>query len=56
MEYRAATQMTKQWGISDRRVRILCQHGKIDGAIRKGCAWFIPVDVEKLIGGRTIYY
>ena len=30
MEYKSVTQMAEQWGISDRRVRILCQDGKID--------------------------
>lgn len=45
--------MAEQWGISDRRVRILCQQGKISGVIRKGRAWLIPADAEKPIDGRT---
>ena len=53
MEYRSVAQMAEQWGISDRRVRILCQQGKIDGVIRKGRSWLIPTDVEKPIDGRT---
>ena len=56
MEYRSVSQMAEQWGISDRRVRILCQQGKIDGVIRKGRAWLIPIDAEKPIDGRTIRY
>ena len=56
MEYRSVTQMAAQWGISDRRVRILCQQGKIDGVIRKGHAWLIPADAEKPIDGRTTRY
>ena len=56
MEYRSVTQMAEQWGISDRRVRILCQQGKIDGVIRKGRAWLIPSDADKPIDGRTTRY
>lgn len=53
MEYRSVAQMAEQWGISDRRVRILCQQGKISGVIRNGRAWLIPADAEKPIDGRT---
>ena len=56
MEYRSVAQIAEQWGISDRRVRILCQQGKIDGVIRKGRTWLIPADAEKPIDGRTIRY
>ena len=56
MEYKSVAQMAEQWGISDRRVRILCQQGKIDGLIRKGRAWLIPADADKPIDGRTTRY
>ena len=56
MKYITVAQAAEQWGISDRRVRILCQQGKIDGVIRKGRAWMIPADAEKPIDGRTTRY
>ena len=56
MEYKSVVQMAELWGISDRRVRILCQEGKIDGVIRKGRAWLIPADAKKPIDGRTTRY
>lgn len=56
MEYKSVAQMAEQWGISDRRVRILCQQGKIDSVIRKGRAWLIPADAKKPIDGRTTRY
>lgn len=56
MEYKSVAQMAEQWGISDRRVRILCQQSKIDGVIRKGRTWLIPSDAEKPIDGRTTRY
>ena len=56
MEYKSVMQMAAQWGISDRRVRALCQQGKIRGAVRKGRAWLIPGNAEKPVDGRTTRY
>lgn len=35
------------WGISARRVAILCENGRIDGAEKTGNTWIIPEDAEK---------
>ena len=56
MEYKSVAQMAEQWGISERRVRILCQQGKITGVIRRGRTWQIPSNEEKPIDGRTLRY
>ncbi len=56
MEYKSVAQMAEQWGISERRVRILCQQGKITGVIRRGRTWLIPSNEEKPIDGRTLRY
>lgn len=40
-------QAAVKWGISDRRVRILCAEGKIAGACQEGRGWKIPADAEK---------
>jgi Fic family protein len=42
-----------KWGISDRRIRILCTEGKIEGAIKIGRNWSVPSDVMKPIDNRT---
>ena len=42
----------EKWGISDRRVRILCAEGKIPGAYQQGRAWKIPANAEKPADGR----
>ena len=34
--YMSVKQAAEKWGISDRRVRILCSEGKIPGVIREG--------------------
>ena len=35
------------WGISDRRIRILCTEGKIEGAELIGKTWYIPDNATK---------
>lgn len=40
-------EVAKKWGISDRRVRVLCSEGKIPGAYQKGRGWKIPIDAKK---------
>lgn len=40
-------QASEKWGISDRRIRVLCADGKIQGAYQEGRGWKIPVDAEK---------
>ena len=40
------------WGISDRRIRVLCAQGKILGAYHEGRSWKIPVDSKKPVDGR----
>ena len=45
-------QASEKWGISDRRVRILCADGKIAGAYQEGRGWKIPMDAKKPADGR----
>ena len=45
-------QTSEKWGISDRRIRVLCSEGKIPGAYREGRRWKIPVDAKKPVDGR----
>jgi excisionase family DNA binding protein len=42
--YITVKQAAEKWGISDRRVRILCSEGKISGVTREGRSWMIPDD------------
>lgn len=50
--YITVKQAAEKWGISDRRVRILCAEGKIPGAYQDGRAWKIPYDATKPTDGR----
>ena len=41
MEYLTTSEIAKIWGITARRVQILCKEGRVEGAINKGI-WLIP--------------
>lgn len=45
-------QASEKWGISDRRIRVLCSEGKIQGAYQEGRGWKIPVYAKKPADGR----
>ena len=47
-----AKQASEKWGISDRRIRILCSEGKVPGAYQEGRSWKIPADAKKPVDGR----
>lgn len=50
--YISVKEAAKKWGISERRVRVLCAEGKISGAYKDGRAWKIPADTNKPSDGR----
>lgn len=50
--YRTVQETAAKWGISDRRIRILCAEGKIPGAYQEGRSWKIPRDARKPADGR----
>ena len=47
MEYMSITQAAEKWGITPRRIQVLCKAKRIPGAIRIGYVWAIPADAEK---------
>lgn len=47
MEYLTATEVSKKWNISSRRISVLCTEGRVDGAVKKGKMWLIPEDTKK---------
>lgn len=50
--FMSVKQAAEKWGLSDRRVRILCAEGKIPGAFQEGRGWKIPADAVKPTDGR----
>lgn len=53
MDYIKVSQAAEKWGLSTRRVRVLCAQGKIDGVIRKGKLYMIPDNAHKPADGRS---
>ena len=53
-EYFKVSEAAARWGLTPRRVRILCAENKIQGVIRKGNLYMIPTDTPKPIDGRKL--
>ena len=52
MKYITPKEAGEKWGISARRIQLLCKQDRINGAYRLGWTWAIPDDAEKPIDGR----
>lgn len=52
MKYLSTREASKKWGITPRRIQVLCTEGRIPGAIRIGEIWGIPEDAEKPVDAR----
>lgn len=53
MKYMIPKEAAEKWGISVRRVQLLCTQGKIAGAERHGRMWLIPENAEKPYDARV---
>lgn len=47
MKYITASEAANKWNISQRRVQILCNQGRIEGVFKLGDAWAIPKEAKK---------
>lgn len=47
MEFISAKEASEKWGISKRRVQLLCNLGRIEGVNRVGNMWLIPKFAKK---------
>ena len=47
MNYVTTIEMSEKWGISARRIALLCEQGRIAGVVKKGKTWLIPENAEK---------
>ena len=45
--YISVSQASAKWGITERRIQVLCREGRIDSAIRVGKVWMIPENTQK---------
>ena len=46
MKYLSIRQTSEKWGISIRRIQVLCAENRIPGATKIGSYWAIPADAE----------
>ncbi len=54
MDYMTVTQAAEKWGLSTRRVRLLCANGDIEGVVRSGKKYLIPVTATRPIDRRRL--
>ena len=54
MEFMTTKEAVEKWNISERRIRQLLQDGRIEGAVKVGNGWNIPIDAEKPVDKRII--
>lgn len=47
MQYISIQQASEKWGITPRRIQILCNEDRVEGAQRVGRAWIIPENAKK---------
>jgi len=48
-----AQEAAEAWGISDRRVQVLCANGQVKGVLRLKRGWLIPKGTPKPADGRA---
>lgn len=46
MDYISIKQLSERWGISTRRIQILCHDGRIPGVMWIANTWAIPADAK----------
>lgn len=56
MEFMSAREAADKWGISQRRVAVLCSEQRIEEATMVGNMWIIPVTAKKPIDARSTRY
>ena len=54
MDYSTTVEIAEKWGISRRRVTVLCATGRIPGVVQVGAMWLIPKNAEKPVDGRKV--
>lgn len=47
MKYLSTSEVATKWGLSSRRVGVLCNEGRIKGAQKAGATWIIPEFAKK---------
>ena len=52
--YATVNEIAEKWGLKARTVQIMCANGRIDGAVKFGRDWAIPVGAERPTDKRIV--
>lgn len=47
MNYITISEAAERWNMEERKIRVLCQAGRISGAMRVAGKWIVPERAEK---------
>lgn len=47
MKYISTAQAAEKWGLSQRRVALLCGQQRVEGAQKAGNTWIVPAEAKK---------
>jgi hypothetical protein len=53
MDFLTTKQASKIWGITSRRIALLCEQGRVEGAVKAGAAWIMPANTPKPVDRRV---
>ena len=53
MDYMTIQEASERWGITSRRIQVLCTEGRLNGAVKFGRQWAIPENTEKPTDARV---
>ena len=56
MDFMSAREAADKWGISQRRVAVLCSEKRIENAAMVGNMWIIPTTADKPADARSVRY
>lgn len=45
--YMTVKEVAEKWGVTPKRIQVLCVEGRINGAAKFGREWAIPIDAER---------
>lgn len=54
MQYVSVKDIAERWGVSRRRVQVLCAENRIPGAYLIGRTWIIPSSAKKPLDARSL--
>ena len=52
--YVTVNEIAEKWGVNPRTVQIMCNNGRIKGAVKFGRDWAVPNDVERPCDKRIV--